>query len=260
MCYDVVANTKSEKEYAILRGDVHYAEELEKRIHEWEAAEQFQAYYHISGFDHPNLLTFTNMNPRTPQLYSWGLIPKWTKSREDAQKIRNTTLNARSETMFDKPAFRNSAMHKRCLIYVDSFFEHHDLNGKKYPFRIHLKSNEPMIMAGLWEEWLGKETGKPFYSLSIVTTEANELLAKIHNKPAKSETHRMPVILPKDRQEEWLQPINSELDKTAILNLCIPSDQEMLAYPVGTLRGKMASPNSIEALKEIAYPGLSILT
>jgi putative SOS response-associated peptidase YedK len=132
-----------------------------------------------------------------------------------------------------KPSYRKAG---RCLIFIDGFYEHHTgANKKKYPFKVYMKNEEPMIVAGLWAEREGVKT------ISIVTTEANELMAKIHN-----EAKRMPLILNKDNQDEWL--LGKDLK---------PIDSEHLAcHPVGQLRGKNATGNKPEVEQAVVYPDL----
>lgn len=251
MCYDIVANTLQEIEYALIRGDIHHAEELQRRLEDWQIANNSKQYYHASGFEHPNLMVFTNLQPTKPQYFSWGLVPPWTRNREEALRLRKSNIAARSEAMFETPSYKESAVGKRCLIYSDGFYEFHDLNGKKYPFYISRKDKKPLIIAGLWSEWIGPETKKPFYSVAVVTTRANVLLRKIHNNPAKSEGPRMPVILTPENQNDWLKPIRSDQDKKDILQLCFPYNGELVAHPVGPIRGKDYVGNCQDVFKKI---------
>lgn len=257
MCYDVESLEFNSLRLAIRRtDDPNERERLQQKLQKLYPA--YKPYYHISGFAHPKLLVFTNKDPYEPQLFHWGLIPAWVKDEKSAQTIINQTLNARGETIFEKPSFRNAAKHKRCLVYVNAFYEHHHFKGKTYPFRVCLKDGSPMILAGLWEEWVNKETGEIIPSFTIVTTTGNSLLAKIHNNP-KLDGPRMPVILSPENQDNWLKPILNESDKKLIENLIIPCDETLLkAYTVGKLKGKNAIGNSPEIREEIIYPELSI--
>src|SRR5438067_1941610 len=119
MCYTAESLTLKAYKYAIHRGDLNYAEELARKLNDLDPT-RFP-FYHVSGFAHPKLMVFTNEKPMEPQFYVWGLIPCWTKTEKDAKKIWNQTLNARGETIFEKPAFRGSAKSKRCLVYLDAF-------------------------------------------------------------------------------------------------------------------------------------------
>lgn len=258
MCYDVTSATYAKLKYARHRGgDPDYLDALQAELDLLMSG--MPANYHASGFSHPKLLVFTNLAPFKPQAFSWGLIPSWTKDREAAKTISNITLNARGETIFDKPSFRAAAKSKRCLIMVDSFFEHHHLGKQTFPFRIALKNEEPITLAGLWEEWTDKETGELVQTCSIVTTVGNEVMSKIHNNP-KAEGPRMPVILPQHIQDKWLEPINSETDKQAIQNLIQPYDANELVYhPVRRLKGKEAIGNQPLATEPFEYAELALL-
>lgn len=256
MCYNVsyLAQRRWVEAYYKHASD----EELrELEAHYRQIREAYGPHYHVSGFAHPKLPVFTNLKPGIPQMFTWGLVPFWVKTKNDLKKIWNQTLNARGETIFEKPAFRAAAKSRRCLIMVDSFFEHHHYNGKTYPFNIALESGAPMTLAGLWEEWVDKETGEIIPTVSIVTCKANSVMEKIHNNP-KVKEGRMPVILPRELQESWLREINTEADRKELEKLIIPFREELLTYrTVAPLLGKNASPNTVEALEEVTYPELS---
>jgi putative SOS response-associated peptidase YedK len=127
------------------------------------------------------------------QFMRWGLIPSWAKD----MKIGNHTINARSETVAEKPAFRSAIKHRRCLIIADGFYEWQPQGKKKQPYYFQMANNEPFAIAGLWENWESKE-GENIVSCSIITTAANETVQPVHD--------RMPVILPEDVWEQWLDP------------------------------------------------------
>lgn len=132
----------------------------------------------------------SNDKPDLIELYTWGLIPFWVKNLEAANKISERTLNARSETIFEKPSFRHSIMSKRCLIIADGFFEWQHENKKAYPYYIKLKGNETFGIAGIWDSWTNPESKEEMRTFSVITTAANSLLEKVHNT-----RKRMPVIL-----------------------------------------------------------------
>lgn len=139
------------------------------------------------------LPVISNDQPRGLSRYRWGLIPFWAK---DAS-IGNRLINARGETIASKPAFKNAFKRRRCLVPADAFYEwlKPDKGKLKIPFRIVLKNQPVFSMAGIWEEWKDP-AGEPVRSFSIITTSPNALMAEIHD--------RMPVILPKEREEIWL--------------------------------------------------------
>ena len=108
-------------------------------------------------------------------------MPFWTKDEVAAERIRTQTLNARAETIHQKPSFRASIMTKRCLVLVDGFYEWREEGKKKYPYYISLASNDAFALAGIWDRWLNNSTGEVKDTFSIITTRANPLLERIHN-------------------------------------------------------------------------------
>lgn len=167
----------------------------------------------------------------------WGLIPSWAKD----PSIGNRMINARVETLAEKPAFRAALKKRRCLIPADGFFEWQKLGKVKQPVRIVLKSREPFGFAGLWEHWTSPE-GEEVLSCTIITTEANEVLRSIHN--------RMPVILMQVAESIWLDPQVQEPEKLLPLLRQYPSDQ-MEFYPVSREVNSpvVDKPSNIEPLK-----------
>jgi putative SOS response-associated peptidase YedK len=254
MCYDVASTLRAQIKYAQHRADdPALVEALSRKLEEW--LKKRGPKYHASGFAHPELLVFTNDQPYEPQGFTWGLIPAWVKDAQTAKTFYNQTLNARGETIFEKASFRNAAKNKRCLIYVDGFYEHHHLKGKTYPFYVTMKDGSPIALAGLWEEWVDRETGEVVRTATIVTTEGNSVMARIHNNP-KADGPRMPVILPREKQDAWLLATDPETIKALIR----PLADELLSYhPVHRLRGKEAIGNIPQALEKVDYPELQHL-
>jgi putative SOS response-associated peptidase YedK len=194
--------------------------------------------------------------------YRWGLIPSWAKD----PTIGNRMINARAETISEKPAFRKAFMQRRCLIPADGFFEWKKLDGRKIPYYIFSSSGKPMSFAGLWESWYpveiryhgsaeapeekeekkrgiakpsyhrGAETHarydnmkplseypskqKPLHTFTIITTQANERLKELHD--------RMPVIIPPDKRELWLNPAIKDIN--LLLDLLIPLPEKELDF------------------------------
>ena len=252
MCYDIKASLESQLRRAEFISDEAMIKELREKLKPFIESQL----YHASGYAHPKTLIYADNEPFLPIVSVWGLIPHWVKDNKQRMQFWNNTLNARGETIFEKPSFRDSAKNKRCIIVLDGFYEHHHFEGKTYPFLIQKKSKEPITVAGLWSEWLDKETGEIINSFTIVTTKAHELLAKIHNNPKLAEP-RMPVILPDTEIEQWLQPIDSEADKKIIENLVRAYPAEDLeAYTVHKLRGKNALGNVPEATEAFEYEEL----
>ena len=188
-------------------------------------SELYQPVYSASAFTFPLMPVITNENPTQAVLINWGLIPFWVKDDETALRIKKRALNARSKTIFDKPMFRQSIISKRCLVLVDGFFEWRHLNNKSYPYYIRLIDHQPFALAGIWDKWQSRDTGIEVGIFSVITTEANELLAQIHNT-----RERMPVILPNENEKRW---IDNNLDKVEIESMLKPYGAEnLVAYPV----------------------------
>jgi putative SOS response-associated peptidase YedK len=154
----------------------------------------------FNGFNFPKTPVITNREMNQVQLFNWGLIPNWSQDNE----IKKFTLNARIETLAEKPSFKDS-VNNRCLILSDGFFEWQwrDSKGKeKRKYLIQVPQKELFAFAGIWSEWTNPETGNVVKSYSIITTEANELMSEIHNSKK-----RMPIIVPKEREFDWLNAI-----------------------------------------------------
>jgi putative SOS response-associated peptidase YedK len=175
---------------------------------------------------------------RIAKMLSWGLIPSWSKDPTNGPRL----INARSETVDEKPAFRGAFKNKRCLLPADGYFEWRQIEGKREPFFFRLKSGEPCTFAGLWEHWEG-HSGEVFESCTILTTQANEVAQKVHD--------RMPVILPRRHYDLWLDPIVTEKDILKPFLVPYPSD-EIEFYPISSLvnNPKNDMPECIAPLKE----------
>ncbi len=169
---------------------------------------------------------------RALSLLYWGLVPFWAKDR----KIGNRMINARGETLAEKPSFRNAFKKRRCLVVADGFYEWQKTDDGKVPHFIAARDGQPFAMAGLWESWKPKdpkdlpgevspEDGEPapLESCTIVTTTANDFMRPLH--------HRMPVILSADDYAAWLDPGNHDTD--ALATLLVPAPDDLLdARPV----------------------------
>lgn len=202
-------------------------EEIMKMIRaEWEMP--FEPIYHVSGFEFPPMPVITMQEPYKVQAYQWGLIPHWVKTAEEAHKLRAQTLNAKGETIFEKPSFRTYVKENRCLALADGFFEWMEYRKKKYPHFVHLEEGQLFAFAGLYSHWTDKETGELLRTFTIITTDANPLMAKIHNTK-----QRMPVVLPRELWDTWLDP---HLSKEQIQSLLAPCDDTtMKAHTISKL-------------------------
>ena len=167
-----------------------------------------------------NMLVIPEETPHQADFYRWGLIPHWAK---DA-KIGNRLINARAETIVEKPSFKSSFEKHRCLVLADSFYEWDKKSAKHVPYRIILQGGKPFAFAGIYDYWRSVK-GELIKSFAIITTQSNDLLSKIHD--------RMPVILSKEDEARWLDSA-LELKNAKELLKEYPSN-EMEMYPVSTL-------------------------
>ena len=169
------------------------------------------------------VLAIPNDGKKRADFFIWGLIPSWAKD----PSIGNRLINARGETLAEKPSFRGGYKYKRCLILADGFYEWKKQPGSKakVPYFIHMKNRQPFAFAGLWDEWNSTD-GSLIRSCTIVTIEPNDLMASLHN--------RMPVILPADAYAEWLEYSFQTPEKLQAFIKPYPA-AEMAAYPVSTL-------------------------
>ena len=147
-------------------------------------------------------------------LFSWGLIPWFTKTLDQAMILRNQTLNCISEEMYDKPSFRDALKDgKRCLVPVTGFFEWMwmDKAGKvKQPYYVYLRQQKIFSLAGVYSSWKNPLSGELTYTYSVLTTSANPLMEKIHNNKK-----RMPVIVDRQYEIDWLNPALTKEDVLA---------------------------------------------
>jgi len=164
-----------------------------------------------------------NTGDNTLSMYRWGLIPSWSKDPSIGERM----INARSETLAEKPSFRNAYRRRRCLILADGFFEWKQSPSmkSKQPIYIRLKEAHPFAFAGLWELWSAPD-GSEVRTCTIITTQPNSLLEPIHN--------RMPVILSPKMYNKWLTPNDMLATQLDELLVSYPAD-EMIAYPISKL-------------------------
>jgi putative SOS response-associated peptidase YedK len=158
----------------------------------------FKQQDYINGFAYPENPVIIDEKPTIITHYNWGLIPAWAKDEE----IRKYTLNAKIETVNEKPSFKNS-VNKRCLVIANGYFEWQWLDPKgtkKQKYELCLPDEELFAFAGLYSHWVDKNTGELKNTYTILTTEASPLLAEIHNH-----NKRMPVVLKREDETKWLQ-------------------------------------------------------
>lgn len=169
------------------------------------------------------VLAIPNDGKNKADFFLWGLIPSWSKDPSIANKL----INARGETIAEKPSFRGGFKYKRCLILTDGFYEWKVQEGTKVktPYFIHMQDREPFAFAGLWDEWQSPN-GDALRTCTIITINPNELMSTLHN--------RMPVILDKVNYAEWLDPAPRTPESLFHLIQPFPADS-MSAYPVSTM-------------------------
>ncbi len=165
------------------------------------------------------LAIFNNQGENWLDKFHWGLVPFWAKD----PAIGSRLINARAETVAEKPSFKNAFLKRRCLIIADGFYEWKGPKGQKQPIFITQANKEPFAFAGLWETWGKKEQETLYKSCTIITTEACEAMREIH--------HRMPVILKPEVYTHWLNPANQDIaDLKNILQKALLT--ELTGYPV----------------------------
>lgn len=194
--------------------DIHSLKEL---FH-FEFSEDLDARYNIApGQD--ILTIIENGQSRQGTSMRWGLIPFWA----DDEKIGYRMINARGETVDEKASFKHALKQRRCLILADGFYEWSKEGKQKQPYRFVMKNKEPFAFAGLWENW--NKNGKNINSCTIITTRPNDVTEKVHD--------RMPVILPEDSHEMWLDSSITQTDQ--LKKLLVPYDADLMeTYPVST--------------------------
>lgn len=229
MCYNVKYLTKKKLDYARKIGSSE-AEIKELELEFEQILNKWAPGHLISGFAHPELPVIVGASPARATMMPWGLIPQWVKDPITASKIQNQTLNCRIETMHTKPAFRAVAQNNRCIIVLDGFYEHRSRGKIKIPHFIHQANDEPLLVAGLWDEY--EKTPR----VTMVTTRARGFMTQIHNRSVDAEP-RMPMLLTNDGMNLWLDP---QLEAQELLN----QPKVMEAFPMESLEYYVVRPLS----------------
>jgi len=201
--------------------------ELQEKFGNYTFPKKFSPRFNIAPTQ--PVMAIPNDDKFKADFFVWGLIPMWAKD----PSIGSRMINARGETLAEKPSFRGSLKYKRCLILADGFYEWKSAEGKKTktPYFIHMKDRQPFAFAGLWDSWNSPD-GSLIRSCTIITTEPNELTALVHD--------RMPAILHTRDYAQWLDPSPQTPDQLLPLIKPFPADV-MDAYPVSTLVNKPAN-------------------
>lgn len=186
MCYHVGSPSKSELKNKLPKKKIYYPNE--------------QEIFHVSGFTRPFLPVTLNQDSDIVTEARWKLIPGWIKSEVDAGKYANT-LNAESESIFEKASYKNYILGNRGLLYVTGFYEPHKVSGKKDSenYFIYSGSKELLTIGIIYSNFTDQESGETYPTFSVITTAANPLLEEIHN-----EKKRMPLIIPEASRDAWL--------------------------------------------------------
>jgi len=189
--------------------------EIERTL--FDAAELTPRYNIAPGQDVP--IVRETGEGREVALAHWGLVPHWSKQA----RPKYATINARAETVADKPTYREAFRHKRCLIPATGFYEWHQQAGQKIPYHIHVPEGELFAFAGLWDRW--DKEGSGFDSCSIIVTGANATMQPIHE--------RMPVILNPAQYNSWLNV--GHFNRAQLESLLVPYGGSLEAYPVSRI-------------------------
>lgn len=188
----------------------------------FEDPAEFVPYVHVSGFSHPVLPV--GVAEDGIRLMRWGLVPRWTKTLQQADEMRGRTLNARAETVYDKPSYRDAVRKRRGLLPVNGFLEWRHEGKLKIPHMVRMRDAEIFTLGCIWEEWVDPNTGQCEQTFSILTTEANILMSHVHNS-----AQRMPVVVPRREHAAWLLAE----DREQVQPLLRPLEDGLLeAYPV----------------------------
>ncbi|MGP8215313.1 MAG: SOS response-associated peptidase [Bacteroidia bacterium] len=211
-----------------------------------------EKYYHVSGFAHPKLPVLLQDTEKRFDLMQWGLIPSFTKDEVKAKEFSNMLLNVRAETVFDKPMLKGLIIKKRCVLPVDGFYEWREIARVKYPYYIFPKDKGLFSLGCLYDTWTNKDTGEIINSIGILTTEANETMAMIHNNKK-----RMPLILTGNDWQQWINPTTT---KEAIQALLKPSPNEILGYHTisKAISHRNIDTNYPDIQKEVQYPEIGV--
>ncbi len=200
----------------------------------------------LTAFTQPFLPVITSENKKQIQLYQWGLIPSWVKDKEAAKKIRNATYNARSETVWEKPAFRAAIKDRRCMVLAHGFYEWQTRGKMKIPYFIRHKNDLPFAFAGIAENWVNTDTGEVLNTVSILTKKANPFMEKIHNTKK-----RMPVILSENNERQWIE---TGMEKEELNRIIETSNPDLFAYSIDKrlITGDM-NPQNPDITKPFTY-------
>ena len=200
--------------------------------------EEFPPRYNIAPTQPVPIVREAENGHRELMLVRWGLIPGWVKDPDDF----STLVNARSETVTQKPSFKSAIKHRRCLIPADGFYEWQGARGQKRPYFIKPKEGGPIAFAGIWEDWMGAE-GSEMYSMAILTCASEGAVAKIHN--------RMPVIVDPEHFDDWLDCKNVRAEEA----LKLVSAGRPVSFNIEEINPRINNPRNDDAQVQIPVQG-----
>ena len=190
----------------------------EMNIEEWQDSDLYQPRFNIAPSQYSPVII--DKVVRHAKLMRWGLIPNWATDISIGSKL----INARSETLLQKPSFQNLVPSRRCVVISDGYFEWKRTSGKSIPYYIHHPENNLLPIAGLWDIWK-KPNGENIFSYTVITTKPNPSIEEIH--------HRMPVILNAKSLDPWLKVRNTTIaDAIKVLK---PYDRDLISYEVSRM-------------------------
>lgn len=236
MCFTVSVKTEKIEKIGKVYGEI-FRSELEINFQDTAA---YTPYYFVSGFSFPKLPVIIQDEIA---LFNWGLIPDWIHDNEKAMQHRNNTLNAVSETIFEKASFKASILDKRCIIPVTGFFEWKTVGKEKIPYFIQPSDSEFFSLAGVYNIWHDKQSNKQIKTFSILTTPANALMSVIHNTKK-----RMPLIIKHGQEPQWVKPNASA---ASIQSMFQPyDDRQMEAYTISMLANSSRNNRNVPEIIE----------
>jgi len=250
MCYNTRYMTKDRSVYAD-----HYGVEE-------ETIPLFNKMYYANGFDHFDIPVITGEDPALIQSFSWGLIPGFTNPEKyPIPAVQSSGLNARDDKLMNNFKWKSVVKRKRCIVVLDAFYEYHHAPGVKLKVPYHISSShEPTLsIAGIWDTWQDRNDAEIVRStVCIVTTEANEKMAEIHNNPdlkKRNSGPRMPAVLDVGGRRLWLSGDDADNDLISEVIKPYPVDG-LVCHTVNTLSSKSASGsgNTIAAIEEHDWP------
>jgi putative SOS response-associated peptidase YedK len=213
--------------------------------------ELFTDHFLVNGFEHPAMPVITGEMPNEISFFRWGFVPNTVRTEASAAEIlkRYNTLNAHSDRIFESKLYGEAVRNNRCLVLCSGFFEWRKVKGKKVPYYISLNDDSLFAFAGIWSNWVD-ELGEVHGTYAILTVEANELLAQVHNVKK-----RMPLILTPDQAKQWL---NFDLSTEIIKDILKPIASESLK--AHTVNQFLSTPqnerNNPEIIAYYNYPGV----